>query len=112
MAFAKGTIYAVVTYPKTNKTEHCNGLHIYTKQTSNIAVMTAYYEEQTQRNRDRVVVLVPRETAEQMKHIWYTTYITNYGRVMSREQKKRSILGHGALTDRELRRAMARGWNR
>jgi hypothetical protein len=108
MAFAKGTIYAVVTYPKTNKTEHCNGLHIYTKQTSNLAVMTAYYEEQAQRHDDRVTVLVPRETAEQMYRTWYATYITNYGRVTSREQKKQSLLGHGQMTERELRRAMAR----
>lgn len=106
MAFAKGTIYAVVTYPKTNKTDKCNGLHIYTKQTSNLAVMTAYYEEQAQRHEDRVTVLVPRETAEQMRRTWRATYTMNYGRVITREQKKRSILGHGALTDRELRRAM------
>jgi hypothetical protein len=112
MAKAKETIYAVVTYPKTNKTKLCNGLHIYTKQTSNLVVMTAYYEEQAQRHDDRVTVLVPRETAEQMQHIWYTAYNNNYGRVMSREHKKRSILGHGELTDRELRRAMARGCNR
>ena len=109
MALAKGTIYAVVTYPTTNKTEHCNGLHIYAKQTSNLEVMTAYYEEQKARYEgERVVVLVPRETAKMMKATYYAAYYNNIGFWLRREQKKQSLLGHGEMTERELRRAMMR----
>ena len=107
MAFAKGTIYAVATYLKHND-GRCGAFHIYTKQTSNLDVMTEYYEEQAARHGDdRVVVLVPRETAKKMHDVWYHSHI-NIGRVMSREQKMRSILGHGEVSAAKLRRLMSR----
>ena len=107
MAFPKGTIYAVATYVITDK-NRCGSFHIYTKQTSNLEIMTAYYEEQKARHTDRITVLVPRDTAEKMHTTWLNAYRRNIGRELSREQKKQSLLGHGELTDRELRRAMAK----
>ena len=107
MAFAKGTIYAVATYLKHDD-GRCGAFHIYTKQTSNLDIMTEYYEEQAARHGDdRVVVLVPRDTAEKMRHVWYSSHL-NLGRTMSREQKKRSILGHGEVSEAKLRRLMSR----
>ena len=107
MAFAKGTIYAVATYLKHNDGS-CGAFHIYSKQTSNLEIMTAYYKEQSARHSEhRVVVLVPRETAKKMHDVWYHSHI-NIGRMMSREQKKRSILGHGEVSAAKLRRLMSR----
>lgn len=63
-------IYAVVRYPKTFEGANVRQFNIYTKQTSNLAIMQAYYEEQKARHSDCNVVLVSRETAKQMQTIW------------------------------------------
>lgn len=86
-------IYAVVRYPKTGRGKQGFDCVVYSKQTSNLAIMQQYFEYQTAQHPDDIVVLVKRETAKTMKSIW-GNYCTNIGRHLTREQKINTKIGH------------------
>jgi hypothetical protein len=105
MAKAQGTIYAVVTYPKSIS-DNCE-VHVYSKTTSNRAKMEEYYNQVLLTHGAYCnVALVTRESAKRMHDTWYNAMRRNYGHALSREDKKRSVYGHKGLTEREYRRKM------
>lgn len=60
------TIYALILYPKNLSTAYCSSFRIYSKQTSNLAVMEKYYAEHPS-TEEYHTALVTREVAKQMK---------------------------------------------
>lgn len=108
MAKAQGTIYAVVTYPKNINSN--DKVHVYAKTTSNKAIMEEYYNKiLITHGMHSNVALVTRETAQRMEATWYNATRRNYGRVLSRQDKKRSVYGHKGLTQREYDKKMWSG---
>ena len=79
------TMYVVVRYSTY-------GFNIYTKTNSDKSKMVAYYEEQKARYNESTVILTTREKAKAMEKIWRNAH-RNYGRVISRENKKQSAIG-------------------
>lgn len=64
-------IYAVVRYPKKIDRNDPFGVHIYSKTSSNLEKMIAYYEEQKARHIECNVALVTTRTAKMMKETYY-----------------------------------------
>jgi hypothetical protein len=73
-------IYVVVKYPKKINPWEINGhlFHVYTKSTSNLEVMRAYFKEIKEKHSDNYYVhLVTREKAKEMKNTWREKYCVN-----------------------------------
>ena len=94
MAKAQGTIYAVVRYPRVMNDGV--GVYVYSKTTSNRAVMEAYCAEIISKHGDYCnVALVTRETAKAMEKTWYNATCRNYGDDKRRADRKKSGHGYG-----------------
>jgi hypothetical protein len=93
-------IYAVVRYPKTTKNTYTFNCVLYTKQTSNLSIMEAYYQEQRTRHPNDVVILTTREAAQAIKSQW-NTFHTNYGRELTRKHKLKTVRGHQIQEEEE-----------
>lgn len=88
-------IYAVITYPKTLKGRKEYNFHIYSKTSSNVEKMTAYYLEILGKHgKTDVVKLVSRDTAKAMEKTYYYAYHKNWGWSLTRLDKIRSKMGH------------------
>ena len=88
-------IYAVIIYPKTLEGRKEYSLHIYSKTSSNVEKMTAYYLEILGKHgKTDVVKLVSRDTAKAMKETYYNAYRENWGRSLTRLDRIRSKMGH------------------
>ena len=73
-------IYVVVRYPKKINPWELNGplFHTYSKSTSNLEIMRAYFREIKEKHSDyHYVYLVTREKAKEMKKKWCEKYCTN-----------------------------------
>ena len=71
------TIYVVVRYPKRINVwdVKSSDFHIYSKQSSNLEVMRAYFREiKIKHSNEYFVHLMSREKAEKMANKWHDKY--------------------------------------
>lgn len=88
----KKTIYAVVCYPKriNRFNVHYFDFRLYTKQTSNLEKMKAYFEEIKDKHGDWCHVhLVTREKAKELQKKWYDRYCSDAGSITLEELDRR-----------------------